>query len=152
MQDAINTLKQQHQNISKLMEQLQSQSTDGERAQKMCDQLKEALEIHTAWEERHLYPVCEKHEQTKMIVAESYEEHKGVRNILTDLGKRTIGSQDWQGILKTLQDSVMHHVQEEEDELLPLCEKVFTQEERSRIDDAASQLKENFQERVGAVR
>ena len=55
--------------------------------EKLFSELKDELETLTSLEEKHLFPVLRKHQETKDLVADAINDNKEVRKLLADLEK-----------------------------------------------------------------
>jgi len=149
MMDAIELLKHQHEEALGMIARLKSdeEMTEGSRLE-LFDKLKEALTLHTKMEEELFYPALEHFEETRSLVAESYQEHRRLDQLLQKMsglkGGRSSeaatnqGSVDWPSLLDELRTDVMHHVSEEENELFPKARKLLT---RDRIQEMGDRMR-----------
>jgi hypothetical protein len=55
--------------------------------EKLFSELKDELETLASLEEKHLFPVLRKHQETKDLVADAINDNKEVRKLLADLDK-----------------------------------------------------------------
>ncbi|WP_028239166.1 hemerythrin domain-containing protein [Stutzerimonas azotifigens] len=139
--NAIELLKQDHVRIKDLLGRL-TEST--ERAVKLRTELLEKIEqeltAHTRIEEEVLYPALRKEgdkEEAKMAY-EAKEEHRAVDSlVLPDLKKTEVGSLEFSGRAKVLKELLEHHIEEEESDMFPTCEKLFDQ---ARLDEMGQQM------------
>ena len=138
--DAFNLLKTDHKTVAGIMDKIEDTT---ERAVKgreeLFTQLKTELDIHAEVEEKILYPVLEKAEETHDISLEAYEEHRIVKQLLTELAAEPKDAEEWTAKFKVLKENVEHHVEEEEDEMFKKARKVLSQEE---IDELGARLEE----------
>src|SRR5256886_12172113 len=111
--DAINLLKTDHRQVDKLFEQLEN--GDGNR-ERLFTELATELTVHAEIEEQLFYPAAKDAEPTRDLVLESYEEHKQVKMVLSDLEQADMNTDTWLAGLKVLMEDVQHHVGEEEKE------------------------------------
>lgn len=126
--DAVKLLKDDHQTVKALFRKFEKA---GEKAytekQQICDQVIQELEVHAAIEEEIFYPAAKAKldKDGKQDVAEGYEEHKLMKVVIRDL--RMISSQDdtFDAKFKVLIENVEHHIEEEEEELLPEAQKAL---------------------------
>ena len=127
--NALDLLKQDHEEVKELFEQ--AEATDDSKEQRnIFKQIKKALETHARIEEGIFYPAMEKHEQLKDLVLESYEEHKQIKILLKKMDDLVTGSEEFEPKLSVLQEIVEHHAEEEEEG------NMFPQV-RELVDDAA---------------
>ena len=138
--DAFNLLKTDHKTVAGIMDKIEDTT---ERAVKgreeLFTQLKTELDIHAEIEEKILYPVLEKAEETHDISLEAYEEHRIVKQLLNELAAEPKDAEEWTAKFKVLKENVEHHVEEEEGEMFKDARKVLSQEE---IDELGARLEE----------
>jgi hemerythrin superfamily protein len=134
--DAFTLLKTDHKTVAGLMDKIE-QTT--ERAVKTRDelftQLKSELDIHAQIEETILYPVLETHD----ISLEAYEEHRIVKQLLSELDSEPKDAEEWTAKFTVLKENVEHHVEEEEGEMFKKARKVLSEEE---IEELGTRLEE----------
>jgi iron-sulfur cluster repair protein YtfE (RIC family) len=138
--DAFNLLKTDHKTVAGIMDKIEATT---ERALKgreeLFTQLKTELDIHAEIEEKILYPVLEKADETHDISLEAYEEHRIVKQLLTELASEPKDAEEWTAKFTVLKENVEHHVEEEEGEMFKKARKVLSQEE---IDELGARLEE----------
>lgn len=130
---AIEILQKDHRDALDLIERIVNAAGDegAESRVKLFDDLKEALTLHTRAEEKIFYPELEDFSETSALIEESYKEHRKVGEILSkmdNLKTEPTGS-EWKRLFDELEQSVEHHVQEEENVLFPLAEKLLSHTE-----------------------
>ncbi len=133
-------LKQDHQKVSNIFEQLES--SDGiasSQRQALFTQLKQELDIHAHVEETILYPVLKQVSETREITVEAYEEHQEVKDLLAELEAMPIDDEEWNDTLLELKSNVEHHVDEEENEMFERARTVLSP---GQIDDIGNRIEE----------
>lgn len=120
--DAITLLKEDHQKVKKLFTTLEKEKNG--RA-KTLRELASELTVHAEIEETLFYPAVKEAKKTHAIVLESYEEHKQVKTLLTELERLDPASDVWEAKLTVLKEDVEHHVKEEEGELFPKVREIL---------------------------
>ena len=132
--DAFTLLKKDHKTVAGLMDKIEETT---ERAVKgreeLFTQLKNELDIHARIEETILYPVLEKAEPTHDISLEAYEEHKVVKQLLSELESEPKNAEEWTAKFTVLKENVEHHVEEEEGEMFTKARKVLSKEELEEL-------------------
>ena len=132
--DAFTLLKKDHKTVAGLMDKIEETT---ERAVKgreeLFAQLKNELDIHARIEETILYPVLEKAEPTHDISLEAYEEHKVVKQLLSELESEPKNAEEWTAKFTVLKENVEHHVEEEEGEMFTKARKVLSEEELEEL-------------------
>jgi hemerythrin-like domain-containing protein len=134
-------LKLEHKDVKKLFKQI----VDEERFQEnIYNQIKTALQLHMAGEEKLLYPRLENNAESKTITLESYEEHDVGRKIIQDIDDTSDTDAKFAKI-KVLSEVIDMHVEEEEDELFKKAKRVLSDEDERMI------AKEFLDEKVSAM-
>lgn len=137
--NALELLKQDHQEASSLMDQLES--GDEKSMMAVFNRLKQALTLHTKMEETLLYPALQNNEQTADVVSESYEEHQTVDEILSEMAGLAPSNGDFSIKLAELRENIEHHVEEEENEMFPKAERILGQHRLEEMGNQMQQMK-----------
>lgn len=127
--NAFELLKQDHQTVSGIFDELEL--GDAAARRQTFPRLKHELDVHAHIEETIFYPALKERPETRELVAEAYEEHAGVKELLASL-ERGLGAADsdaWLEQLMDLRDGVEHHVEQEETTLFPHAEKALGREQ-----------------------
>jgi len=124
--NAIDLLKSQHREVSKLFSKIEkaSASDKGELFEEIADK----LAVHAAIEEHHFYPAV-KAKRTEDILLESLEEHLGIKRVIADLMEVNAEDETFDAKIKVLKEQVEHHVEEEESDLFPKVKRLFDKEQ-----------------------
>lgn len=130
--DALELLKQDHQHVKELFQQADGTQDSNERKQ-LSNQIETALEIHAHIEETVFYPALEEREELKDMVAEAREEHQEVKALLEEIEDLQSDGDELDSKLQELQETVEHHVEEEEGEMFPKVRELFQQGELERL-------------------
>jgi hemerythrin superfamily protein len=77
---------------------------------------------------------------------ESLEEHLSIKRILSDLLDTDATDETFDAKIKTLQEQVEHHVEEEEHDLFPKVAKIFDEDELEAIGQAMSEEQAEIEE------
>src|SRR5207237_4189725 len=120
--NAIELLKEDHDRVETLFEKFK-QNEDGNNSA-LAKQIRGELETHTHIEEKIFYPAAMKRGKAdlKKIIREGLEEHAQVKDLLADLKNMTARNKQFNAKLTVVVENVEHHVEEEENEMFPLCE------------------------------
>ncbi|MEO8192148.1 MAG: hemerythrin domain-containing protein [Acidobacteriota bacterium] len=150
-EDPVRMLKQDHRNVEALFEQYEK-AGEGARAtrKEIVEQISRELEIHAQLEERIFYQGFKtvSKEDPKKVVRESFEEHKIVKTLLFELAALHPSDEQFEAKVTVLKESVEHHVEEEENELFPAAEKLFSEDQKR---DVAVRMRE-LKSKLGAER
>ena len=137
--NAFELLKKDHQTVSGIFDELEA--GDAAARRQTFPRLKQELDAHAHIEETIFYPALKERPETTGLVAEAYEEHAEVKELLAQL-EQGLGAADgdaWLEQLTDLRDSVEHHVEEEENDLFPNAEKALG---REQIDALGARMQE----------
>ena len=135
-QDAVALIKADHRMVEQLFREFEEA---GDRAyktkQRLVEQIIKELEVHATIEEETYYPAVEAKAKKdgKELVAEAIEEHHVVRILLGELSTTPAEDEAFDAKVTVLMENVRHHVEEEEEEMLPQSEEVLGKEELTRL-------------------
>jgi hemerythrin-like domain-containing protein len=122
-------LKIEHKDVKKLFKQIVGE----ERFQEsIYSQIKMALQLHMASEEKLLYPRLENNAESKNITLESYEEHDISKKIIKDIDNTSDFDAKFAKV-KVLSEVIDMHVEEEEGELFKRAKRVLSDEDERMI-------------------
>ena len=142
--NALEFLKQDHQEAMSLIDQLEMSDQDAASNQSktlLFNQLKQALTLHTRMEEQLLYPALQNNELTGDIISEAYEEHQTVDEILSEMSGIAATNDDFSNKLAELRENIEHHVEEEENEMFPKAEQILGEHRLQEMGDQMQQMK-----------
>jgi len=94
--------------------------------------------VHEQMEEAVLYPALKEHAETKEIVLEAYEEHDVVDTILGELEQTPFDDETWHAKLTVMRENLLHHIQEEEDEMFGQVRRLF---EKATLESLGEQMR-----------
>jgi hemerythrin superfamily protein len=135
-QDAVALIKAEHGRVEQLFREFEQA---GDRAhktkQRLVEQIINELEVHATIEEESYYPAVEAkaRKDGKELVAEAVEEHHVVKVLLGELATMSAEDDAFDAKVTVLIENVRHHVEEEEQELLPQSEEILGEEELARL-------------------
>ena len=116
--NAFALLKADHEKVAGILETIEETT---ERAVKGRDELfarlKAELDLHAMIEEEILYPALEDTEEAPEITLEAYEEHRVVKQLLSELEIEPKDTEEWTAKFSVLKENIEHHVEEEEGEM-----------------------------------
>jgi hemerythrin-like domain-containing protein len=129
MMNALDLLKQQHEEVSKLFKKFEKleEGATAERRE-LFVMIADRLSAHATIEEQFFYPSI-KTDKTEEIVREAVEEHLAVKRIIADLLEMEPADQNYIAKMTVLKENVEHHVEEEEDELFKMVKKVLNEDQ-----------------------
>jgi iron-sulfur cluster repair protein YtfE (RIC family) len=123
--DAVKLLKQDHARVKELFARYESA---GERAhktrQRIAEEVFQELEAHTRVEQEIFYPAIEEADkELHEMVAEGVQEHHVVDVLMREMRQLSADSEEYDAKFKVLQESVEHHIEEEERDMFPLAKE-----------------------------
>jgi hypothetical protein len=122
---AVDLLKEDHEKVKDLFKQFEK--ADSSQKEELADQIDLELRVHSMIEEEILYPALR--DIDKDIVAESFEEHGVVEQLLDELATMDLSEDQFEAKFKVMQENVEHHIEEEEGEMFPKCSQIPNYEE-----------------------
>lgn len=138
-------LKQDHQKVSGIFQQLEPAADEATRRQ-LFTQLKQELDLHAHVEETLLYPVLKEAAETRDITLEAYDEHKEVKELLAQLEQTPPGDERFTDLVTELRDNVEHHVDEEENEMFTKAREVLSPQQIEEIGDRINAAKQQHKQ------
>lgn len=141
--DAIELLTKDHRQVEQLFVDFEADA--GARKQQILGEIIRELSIHSAIEEAYVYPRIRKEApHGEAYVAESVKEHQQVKESLARLDHKLdrAHTQEVAEQVETLKKRVMHHVEEEESEVLPAFAQAVSKQELTELGRELRQAKE----------
>lgn len=121
--DALELLSSDHDRIQRLFENYSelvvAESDDADR-QQVVEEICQLLTVHGHIEDEFFYPAARRVLDDEDLVDEAQIEHDGMRELIEELQSMRPFDELYDDRVRLLEESVGHHVQEEESELFPL--------------------------------
>lgn len=137
----IAVLKKDHDEVSHLLKQAMATSDKaGAKREAFFTDIREALTVHTTFEEQHIYPLLSEAKKTRSDTLEAYEEHAQIQHMLEDIARTPTSDPRWKAKVTVLAEDVEHHVKEEEQP-----DGLFAKLRKAADSDALRQLAEEYQ-------
>jgi hemerythrin superfamily protein len=138
--DAISLLKEDHRKVEKLFKEIEE--APASQRDQLFREINKELTVHAELEERLFYPAAREAKPTHEMALEAGEEHKQVKLVLADLQQADKTTDTWKAGMTVLQEDVLHHVKEEENELFPTIKKeVLSENQLAELGRRMQQLK-----------
>ena len=139
--DAIALLKEDHDRVRELLEELEETTDRSEsKRQKLLGTIEEELTVHTKIEEDVFYPAlfdAARTSEDKEMYYEAMEEHHVVDLVLPQVKSTDPTTPEFAAKAKVLKDLVEHHAEEEESKMFPRMRKLM---DRDRLVELGEQL------------
>jgi hemerythrin superfamily protein len=116
--DAIGVLKDDHRMVEELFERFEESDSESRRlelAQEVC----QALTLHAHVEEQLFYPALRRAGMDADLLDEAEVEHGTVKAMIEDIDGARADAALFRARMRVLGEYVRHHVQEEENEIMP---------------------------------
>ena len=132
--NAVDMLKADHAKVQQLFDDFEAEDDDQAKQRLVRTALQE-LTIHAALEEEIIYPAIRALDDDKQHIEkmdEALEEHHAAKLLIAELARMTYRGERYNAKFKVLAESVRHHIEEEENEVLPKAEESLDLEDLGR--------------------
>lgn len=126
-------LRQEHEIQRNLVAKLVETHGDTQERKKIFEQLKHELKIHADAEERHFYIPLIKKDLTQEKARHSVAEHHEMDELIEQLEDTEMDASNWLKIAKELEHKVIHHLDEEEQEVFQMAGKALTDNQKASL-------------------
>ncbi|GIF17238.1 hemerythrin domain-containing protein [Actinoplanes teichomyceticus] len=131
MPDIVEIIKEQHRQVEELLTQAAEDSADQAA---LLAEVARMLLPHSEAEEDFVYPtIREKAAETGDEVRDGVEEHHQIEDMLKNLLDGSPDDPGFRGTIAAITGELRHHVQEEEEELLPILADRLSDAEREEM-------------------
>ncbi|GAA4601793.1 hemerythrin superfamily protein [Actinoplanes octamycinicus] len=131
MPDIVEIIKEQHQKVDELLEKAASSEND---QLAILQEVARMLLPHSEAEEDFVYPAIRaKAAETGDEVRDGVEEHHQIEEMLQNLLNGSPDDPGWDGTLAAITGELRHHVEEEEQDLLPVLADKLSDAEREEM-------------------
>jgi hemerythrin superfamily protein len=150
MPSATEMIRQDHKKVEGLFNKFeQTQGADAKR--RLAENAMAELEVHAALEEEIFYPAVEREvEDAASMISEAREEHQTVKQLIAELKGMEETDEEFESQFSELVENVQHHVEEEENEMLPKVEESSL--DLNSLGDQMSKRREALQSSGGATK
>ena len=148
--DAITLLKNDHDKVKRLLNELESTTERGVKTrQELFATIKGELTVHETIEEEIFYPALKSHPKAKDLVLEAYEEHHVVDQVMAELEGLDVSDETWGAKATVMKENVEHHIEEEEGEMFKQARQVFERQELEELGTQMEERKASAQQELG---
>src|SRR4051794_24908359 len=147
--DAVKLLKDDHKKVKDLFRQFEK-ARSADRKKKIAEEAMHELTVHAEIEEEIFYPAAKAKadKDGKALVDEGVEEHHVVKMLIGELQALSEVNEQYEAKFTVLIENVEHHIEEEENEMLPDAKKTLGKE----IDALGDQMDARKSELMAASR
>ncbi|HET7392738.1 MAG TPA: hemerythrin domain-containing protein [Candidatus Binatia bacterium] len=122
MPNATQMIRQDHKKVEGLFKKFE-QTKGAQAKRRLAEDAMAELEVHAALEEEIFYPAVKKEVDDGSMVQEAIEEHQTVKQLISELKGMDEADEEFESQFSQLVENVQHHVEEEENEMLPKAEQ-----------------------------
>lgn len=126
-------LREDHEKQRTLIELLTKTHGDSEGRDELFRKIKTELSAHAAAEERCLYVPMLERDKTQEKARHSIAEHKELDDFVEQLLATDYSSPAWLTKAKDLRERLLHHLDEEEEEMFPAAEKILSEDDLGEL-------------------
>jgi hypothetical protein len=144
--DAMELLKNDHQKVKKLLEEIDSTTERGVKTrEELFTRFKSEMTVHERIEEEIFYPRLTEQAKTKEIALEGYEEHHLVDMVMAELDDVPFDDETWGAKFTVMKENIEHHVEEEEGEMFKLARQALEKEELTELGERMEARKKELE-------
>ena len=121
-------LHKEHEDVKQMLKQM-LESEDQNKREKVLETFHKNILAHMKAEENAFYPNLIEEPETKKLALQAYEEHHVVEMLLRELVKLKVTDDKWTAKLQVLSEVLLHHIEEEEDEVFKKTDELFQDDE-----------------------
>jgi hemerythrin superfamily protein len=148
--DALTLLKNDHDKMRKLLDELESTTERGVKTrEELFATIKGELTLHETIEEEIFYPALLDKAKTHDITLEGYQEHHVVDLLMGELEDLDVSDETWGPKAKVMKENVEHHMEEEEGEMFQKTRQIFDDTELDELGDRMAARKTSAAQELG---
>jgi hemerythrin-like domain-containing protein len=110
--------------------------------------IKAEIDPHMAGEEKFFYPRLEEKEESIDIARKAYTEHNEARALMYEMEGMEEGNENWAASLKELKETIIHHIEDEENSVFKISREVLSQEQTLAITKDYREYKKNYKANI----
>jgi hemerythrin superfamily protein len=122
MPSATQMIRQDHKKVEGLFKKFE-QTKGAQAKRRLAENAMAELEVHAALEEEIFYPAVKREVDDGSMVQEALEEHQTVKQLISELKRMEEADDEFESQFSEPVENVQHHVEEEENEMLPKVEE-----------------------------
>lgn len=135
-------IRQDHETQRALIDDLIATKGDTQTRKDIYNQLKQHLKVHADAEERYFYKPLFGDDLTQDKARHSVAEHQEIDELLAKLDDTSMDSASWLATAKTLKERVLHHLDEEEQEVFQMAGKALEMSEKKELAESYREMME----------
>lgn len=149
MANPISLIKSDHRAVVELFDTYKSLQAD-EAKEEISSQIMKEIVIHAKMEEKYFYPRMKEILGTSnpKIVEDALAEHHATKLLLIELRLMNVNNPKYDSLMQVLEDSIVHHIYEEETTLLPFAHDVLSKKDAEELGRKMKEYKDDAQKGV----
>ncbi len=127
------SLRADHETQRTLVDLLTKTTGDSDGRNELFDRLKREMRAHAGAEERYFYIPLMEHDLTQEKARHSVAEHKELDDLVEKLEEYDMSGPQWLPTAEELAHLLIHHLDEEEQEVFQVAGKALSDDEKSSL-------------------
>lgn len=144
MSELVDSLRNDHRKIEKLLLQVKEAKNGSER-EVLLEELSLEFNVHAIAEEQVLYAEMGAHDELRDMALRSVDDHDEARALLERLQGQNPDSQQWVNTVDKLERSIRAHVEQEETEVFPRVERLMSFSKLREVNSELQTTKHNLE-------
>jgi hemerythrin superfamily protein len=136
--DIFETIKNDHKTQRELGKELLN-TADPEKRKELFNRLKSLVDAHARSEERYFYIALLADDKSQGSARHSISEHQDINELMEEIENKDISSDQWMNTFKEFYELLIHHLDEEEEEIFDVAREVLS---TTQVDDLAKRYDE----------
>lgn len=149
MANPISLIKSDHRRVIELFDTYKSLQAD-EAKEEISSQIFKEITIHAKMEEKYFYPRMKEllGVTNPKIVDDALAEHHAAKVLLLELRLMNVNNPKFDSLMHVLEDSIVHHIDEEETTLLPFAHDVLSKKDAEALGNKMKEYRDEAQKSV----
>jgi iron-sulfur cluster repair protein YtfE (RIC family) len=139
METIYNILSQEHKLVLGMFEEAMTHGS-----KEALFRIKAEIDPHMAGEEKLFYPLLEENEESRDIARKAYIEHNEAKALMYELKGMDESSENWTVRLRELKEAIIHHVQDEENQVFEKSRNILSQQKAEELAQKYLAFKKNY--------
>lgn len=147
MPNPVDIIKEDHRKVEGLFADFKGcDKADHDTRRDIANQIIKELAVHAKMEEKYFYPDLKEAmgDDKAKPVEDAIAEHHAARVLLMELKLMPVDADQFDSRMHVLEETIMHHVEEEESKLLPFAEETINADEMERVGKEMAEYKEGL--------